>query len=140
MPVQVDVAEPRETMISTDDPARQHAQVLRSLAATPLDLVVLPGGQYVALVMSNTYYITSLVDGFGIVLPCLKATTSDWLLMDMASTSVAQRVRTQCNLVTVAHDNDTIFRNWACEAAPDGRAAEVGGFTPVSVGALFGAR
>jgi hypothetical protein len=140
MPVQVDVAEPRETMISTDDPARQHAQVLRSLAMTPLDLVALPGSQYVALVMSNTYYITSLVDGFGIVLPCLKATTSDWLLMDMASSSVAQRVRTECNLVTGPHDSNTIFRNWECEAAPDGQKPTLGEFTPISVGALFGAR
>ena len=139
-PVQLDVAEPRETMISTDDPARQHAQVLRALAISPLDLVALPGGQYVALVTTNTFYITSLTDGLGIVLPCLKAQTSDWMLMDMASSSVAQRVRTECKLTTGPHDNNTLFRNWECETAPDGQKPLMGDFTPLSVGALFGAR
>jgi hypothetical protein len=141
MPVELAVPEPRETMISTDDPARQHAQVLRSLAISPLDLVVLPGGQYVALVTTNTYYITSLTDQIGdIVLPCLKTQTSDWLLMDMASSSVAQRVRTECKLTTGPHDNQTIFRNWECEDPPEGEKPMMGEFTPMSVGALFGAR
>jgi hypothetical protein len=140
MPVELDLPEPRETMVSTDDPAAQHAQVLRALAITPLDLVTLPGGQYVALVMSNTYYINALSDSVGILLPCLRADTSDWLLLDMASSSTAQRVRTQCDLTVGPVDSSTPFPKWACEDAPEGQKPTLGEFQPVSVGALFGAR
>ncbi len=140
--ISIDVPEQRETMVSTDDPAGQHAQVLRSLAMTPLDLVTLPGGQYVGLVTSSTYFITSLVDGGTgtVILPCLKTTTGDWLLMDMASSTEAQRVRTQCNLMIGPHPPGTVFPGWTCENAPDGQNPTLGQYQPISVGALFGAR
>ena len=141
-PISVDVPEPRETMVSSDDPARQHAQVLRTLAMTPVDLVALPGGQYVGLVTTNTYFITALVDQLSgqMILPCLKATTGDWQLMDMASSTVSERVRTQCALTIGTRPPSTVFPNWECEAAPDGQKPTMGEFTPISVGALFGAR
>ena len=138
---EVDVPEPRETMISQQDDAHQHAQVLRSLAMTPLDLVTLPGGQYVSLVTTNTYYIAALVNpGNGqVILPCLKTTTADWMLMDMASSSVASRVRTLCNL-TIGTPAGTLFPDWLCEDPPQGELRTQGDYTPISVGALFGAR
>ena len=142
MPISIDVPEQRETMVSSDDPAGQHAQVLRALAMTPIDLVTLPGGQYVGLITTSTYFITSLIDGGTgtVILPCLKTTTGDWLLMDMASSTEAQRVRTQCNLMVGPHPNGTIFPNWTCEDAPDGQNPTLGQYVPISVGALFGAR
>jgi hypothetical protein len=136
---EVDVPEPRETMISLQDDAHQHAQVLRSLAMTPLDLVTLPGGQYVSLVTTNTYYIAALAQGATVILPCLKTQTADWMLMDMASSSVASRVRTQCNLM-IGTPAGTMFPDWACEDAPEGETPTQGDYTPISVGALFGAR
>ncbi|HEY3801412.1 MAG TPA: hypothetical protein VGL61_02360 [Kofleriaceae bacterium] len=141
--ISVDLPEPRETIVSTDDPGRQHAQVLKSLAMTPLDLVALPGGEYVSVVLQTRYFIQSLVDGNEVVLPCLDLTTGDWQLFDFATTTVAQRVRTECDLTigpTTSGANETPFKNWACDDAPDGQNPTQGSYTPISVGALFGAR
>jgi hypothetical protein len=143
--VQVDVPEPTETIISTDDPGLQHAQVLKSLAMTPLDLVTLPGGEYVSVVLQTRYFIQSLLETQGeseqVLLPCLDVTTGDWELFDYASTSVTQRVRTTCNLVVGSVDGSTTpFVHWACDEAPDGQNPLQGTYLPTSVGALFGSR
>ena len=140
MPTELDVPDPRETMTSLQDDAHQHAQVLHTMSLAPLDLVALPGGQYVSLITANSYYISALFSGSQEILPCLKATTSNWMLMDMASSSVASRVRTKCNLTVGPTTFGTIFPDWACEAAPEGQASTMGDYDPISVGALFGAR
>jgi hypothetical protein len=136
-PVEIQLPEERETMTSTDDMAEQHAQVLHPLSTLPLDLVALPGGQYVSLVTKNIYYIESLSDGFQVLLPCMKVTTGNWYLIDMASSSVAQRVRSSCDLM---YSMGAYFANWKCEAAPEGQRPALGEYMPVGVGALFGAR
>ena len=126
-------------MVDKNDVARQHAQVLKALGVVPSDLVTLPGGQYVGLVTKSRYYIEELTDGFGTrILPCLDATTADWILIDMASSSVAQRVRTSC-AVTV--EPGAFFADWECDQPPEGeRNAFPAQYTPTSIGALFGAR
>ena len=124
-------------MINTDVAAEQHAQVLHTLATVPLDLVALPGSQYVSLVTKNTYYIESLSDGLQILLPCMKVTTGNWYLIDLASSSLAQRVRSQCDLV---YGQNAYFRTWKCDAAPEGQRSTQGDYMPIGVGALFGAR
>ncbi|MBS1122844.1 MAG: hypothetical protein H6Q90_5072 [Deltaproteobacteria bacterium] len=134
--ITLDLPGRRETVFDEDDPAKQHAQVLRAFGTVPLDLVALPGGQYVGLVTTSNYYIEQLSQGTNIILPCLDATTSDWLLLDLASSSIAQRVRTSCEL-TVGPAND--FPNWKCDAPPPGELS-LFDYVPVSVGALFGAR
>lgn len=136
-PITLDVPGRRETIVDKLDPARQHAQVLKALTVVPQDLVALPGGQYVALVTKSRYYIEELSSGGTVILPCLDATTGDWLLLDAASSSVAQRVRTACNLTVGPAD---IFTQWECDAPPDGEASDFGDYMPTSVGALFGAR
>lgn len=136
-PIDVELPERRETMIDTDDPARQHAQVLHPLSTVPLDIVALPGGQYVSIVTKNSYYIESASDGVQYILPCLKASTSDWLLVDLASTSITQRVRTKCDLV---YRMNAYFASWACDAPPPAERSTQGDYAPVSVGALFGVR
>ena len=145
---EVDVPEPRETMYSLQDDAHQHAQVLRALAITPIDLVTLPGGQYVSLVTTNTYFIAALVNPNNgqEILPCLKTITGDWMLMDMANSSIASRVRTACNLMVGPTPSGTLFPEWKCEDPPAGEIRTQGGtgsagdYIPISVGALFGAR
>lgn len=142
MAQEVDVPDQRETIISLQDDAHQHAQVLRTFGLQPLDLVVLPGGQYVSLITKNTYYIAALGTGppqNAIILPCIEATTGNWLLVDMASASVAQRVRTQCPMPLVG-PSDSIFTDWDCDDPPEGQAPLQGAYMPTSVGALFGAR
>jgi hypothetical protein len=131
----------RETMISTDDPAMAEAQVLPALGLQPIDLVVLPGAQFVGVVTQSSYYTDARADSLNqIVLPCLLATTGDWMLVDMASSSIATRVRTQCKLITGPSALE--FQNWACDAPPVGEQNGTGipDYLPVSIGALFGAR
>ena len=138
MPIRIDVPARRETIFDAADPAEQHAQVLSALGTVPRDLVALPGGQFVGLVATSNYYIFQLADGLGtVILPCLDATTADWILLDLASASVSQRVRTSCELTVGDAD---IFRSWACDEPPLGERSAFGPYVPQTVGALFGAR
>ena len=137
--VTFDVPDRRQSIINTDDSASQHAEVLNSFSAEPIDLVALPGGQYVSLVARSSYFIQQLGDQNGfIVIPCLKATTADWLLMDMASVSVAGRVRTSCALTVGPSDDE--FVHWACDTPTQQETSTQGTYEATSVGALFGAR
>ena len=137
-PVTLDVPSRRETIIDKGDMARQHAQVLKALGVTPLDLVTLPGGQYVGLVTKSRYYIEELADQFQTILPCLDATTGDWMLIDLASSSVAQRVRTSCNVIV---GPGAFFDQWDCDDPPDGERNMMSmQYQPTSIGALFGSR
>ncbi len=142
MPITIDLPGRRETILDDDDPAHQHAQVLQSFGTVPLDLVALPGGQHVGIVTASNYYIQQLSDGIGgVILPCLNATTADWLLLDLATNSIAQRVRTSCALdVGPADPPPTGFPSWKCDVPPLGERSVFGEYVPQSVGALFGAR
>jgi hypothetical protein len=137
MPITIDLPDRRETLLDMDDPADGHAQVLRAFGSVPLDLVALPGGQHVGIVTSSNYYIEELTGGGLTILPCLNATTADWLLLDLASSSIASRVRTSCSLEVGDAD---LFPNWECDVPPPGEQSAFGEYVPLSVGALFGAR
>jgi hypothetical protein len=141
MPIELELPGRRETIFDADDPAKQHAQVLQAFGVVPLDLVAMPGGQQVALVTTSEYYIQELSDGVSIILPCLDATTADWMLLDLASSSTAERVRTSCALVVgPASQPPNGFPNWQCDDPPVGERSSFGDYVPTSVGALFGAR
>jgi hypothetical protein len=137
-PISLELPTRRETIVSRDDPALQHAQNLLPLSITPIDLVVLPSGQDVAVVSASTFFITQLTSTSAtVVLPCLQATTSDWMTIDLANAAIAQRVRTSCDLVVGRSD---LFVNWECGAPPEGEAPMTGSFVPLAVGAIYGAR
>ena len=141
--IDLTLPERRETVINTDDMAESHAQVMHPLGTVPLDIVVLPGGQYVSVVMRNSYYVESLYDSLNAlyILPCIKATSADWLLVDLASSSIAQRVRTSCMITAIRTGANVYFKNWDCDEAPEGEVNKQGmPYIPTSVGALFGAR
>lgn len=123
----------RETMIDIDDSAQQHAQVLKALSIVPLDLVTLPGGQFVSVIAKSKYFIAALLPS----LPCLDAMAEEWMLFDLASSAVAQRVRTFCEVDATPPIVD--FPNWACGDPPKAEMSKVQ-YHPTSVGALFGAR
>jgi hypothetical protein len=137
--ITVELPERRETMVDTTDLARQHAQVLHPLGTVPLDIVVIPGGQYVSIVSRSNFYIESLINAASqLVLPCLKAQSADWLLVDMASSSVAQRVRSHCEITNIRPG--AYFPSWDCDQPPEAERSIHGDYVPLSVGALFGAR
>jgi hypothetical protein len=127
----------RETMIDTDDPAREHAQVMKPLSALPLDLVVLAGGEFIGVATRYKYHSSALTDGIVVVLPEMDGTVSDLILIDGATLTAAQRVRTDCDLVT---GNADIFPNWECATTDEAETPRLGTFEPTALGALFGAR
>lgn len=127
----------RESMIDTDDPAREHAQVMKPLSALPLDLSVLAGGEFVSVATRYKYHSNAYTSGVVIVLPDMDGTTSDLILLDGATLTPAQRVRTRCLLVTGGAD---IFPNWECGVTDDAEAPRHGEFETTALGALFGAR
>jgi hypothetical protein len=142
MPVTLELPERRETMVDTDDMARSHAQVMHPLGTVPVDMVVLPGGQYLSIVARNSYYVESLYDALnGIyILPCIKTTSADWLLVDLASSSISSRVRTHCMITNIRTGANVYFPNWQCDDPPPAEQSTQGDYVPTSVGALFGAR
>lgn len=138
-PVTIELPERDQTMLDAGDGAGSHAQVMHPFGTVPLDLVALPGGQYVSVVTKNYYYIESAVDAtFGVILPCIKAETADWMLIDIASSSIAQRVRAHCMITNIR--SGALFPDWKCDDPPEGEMSKHGDYTPVSVGALFGVR
>ncbi len=137
--VTIELPERRETMLDSGDGAGSHAQVMHPLGTVPVDMVALPGGQYVSVVTQNNYYIESAVDGtFGVILPCLKTSTADWMLVDLASSSIVQRVRAHCMITAIRPG--ALFPNWECDQPPEAERSTQGDYVPVSVGALFGVR
>jgi len=145
-PIEIDLPERRETMLDAGDPrdsAHENARVLHPLYFEPLDIVVLPGSQFIAVVTKSTYYTMEFIGptsaGTAVILPCLTATTGDWLLIDAASSSVAERVRTECDL-TYGLNDVTVFQTWMCADPPAGEQNTLAPYLPTTVGALFGAR
>jgi hypothetical protein len=134
----------RETIVNTDDTSEQTAEVLKAYQLEAIDMVALPGGQFVSVVVNSSYFKEQAgeQDPFSgdteIVLPCQLANTSDWLLMDMANLTVFDRVRTRCDLMT--GQSDDIFKKWKCDDTTPEETSAVSAYTPISVGALFGAR
>ena len=146
-PIEIDLPERRETMLDAGDPrdsAHENARDLHPLYLEPLDLVVLPGGQYISVVTASTYYTMEFIGptsgGTAVILPCLSAKIGDWLLIDAASTAVAERVRTECDLTYGINDIQGVFQTWECADPPAGEQNTQAPYMPVAVGALFGAR
>lgn len=123
----------RETMLDENDGAEQHAQVLKALSIVPLDLVTLPGGQFVSVIAQSKYFIVALLPD----LPCLDAMAEEWMLFDLASSAVAHRIRTFCEVEAVPPL--VTFPDWKCGDPPTAEQSKVQ-YHPTSVGALFGAR
>ncbi|MGE5184522.1 MAG: hypothetical protein ACM31C_20770 [Acidobacteriota bacterium] len=146
-PIEIDLPERRETMLDAGDPrdsAHENARDLHPLYLEPLDLVVLPGAQYIGVVTTSTYYTMEFIGptsgGTAVILPCLSANIGDWLLIDSASTAVAERVRTECDLTYGINDIAGVFQTWECADPPAGEQNTQTPYFPTSVGALFGAR
>jgi hypothetical protein len=127
-----------ETVQALADPALELSSVMRALAAVPLDLVALPGNQYVGVITTNRYNATYLADAGAVIVPCFNVRASDWLLIDMANASFAQEVRSSCELTVGGAD---YFAEWQCAPPLPGHGPLNNiPYVPQSVGAMFGAR
>jgi hypothetical protein len=122
-----------------DYPDQDITQDLHANTAVGTDLVVMPGGEQLAITMSATMHGDQFVDIFGsTVIPELDITTQEYWLVDAASLTASQRVRMMCDLIVGTCDSGCIFRDWSC--LPDIHDIPGAEFTPSGMAALFGAR
>jgi hypothetical protein len=132
----------RETMITASDPVLELAQVMNARTLTPLDLAIVPGGQYIVLGFEATYDTVARVDIDGnIIIPEMQATSDDVAVIDTATGGVAQRIRSRCNLDFVGPSHPLYgFADWTCDIPPAGQVVTGADYQPGSLSVLFGAR
>jgi hypothetical protein len=138
----IELAPRRETMITESDPVLELAQVMNARTLTPLDLAIVPGGQYIVLGFEATYDTVARVDIDGnIIIPEMRATTDDVAVIDSATGGVAQRIRSRCNLDFVGPSDPFYgFADWRCDDPPAGQAPAGTDYQPGAISVLFGAR
>ncbi len=104
------------------------------------DLVILPGGEQLALLLSTVLHGDALGDdGFGgVLIPETDVTTEEYWVFDPSSAVITQRVRTTCDVEEGPCGTFCLVPEWAC--LPDIAAPAAGAFSPTGIAALFGAR
>jgi hypothetical protein len=132
----------RQQMNDTTDPAIEHAQVMKPMSALPLDMVVLAGGEFIAIATKYQFHSNQLIYNtpFGplIALPEMDVTTADVVVIAGATSVLTHRVRTTCTLDNIGPAD--IFPSWGCALPEAGQAPEPGAYQAAALGALFGAR
>jgi hypothetical protein len=102
---------------------------------------VVPGSEHVAVVQSASFAATEQGNFLGApVIPAMWMETEEFMLVNTATGTLSQRVRTRCFLEWESDDfNPPFLDYWECTAAP-GQETTTTEFTPGSVAVLFGGR
>jgi hypothetical protein len=129
-----------EVMTYDQDDGHELSIFLRADTEVPLDLVVLPHANQVAIVARMDSHRDAAYDvGLGTkVIPEMQASVWDVLLSDPVS-GATTRIRAMCKLQLIAN-SDAEFPNWSCAQADAGQAPANGEFTPATIGAVYGGR
>jgi hypothetical protein len=110
----------------------------------PVDLAVLPGGEYVALIGQMDSHRDSEYDESEdrTAIPTMDAEVYDVMLADPQTGSLAQRVRAKCTLTLMqpARPDVAEFPDWSCGDPPENETPTSSTFVPAAVAALYGAR
>lgn len=128
-----------ERVLATDVdfPDQDLTQDLHANEVIARDLVLLPGGEQLALTLRAVMHGDEVTDGFTSILPQLDITTEEYWLLDASTRVTNQQVRARCDVVQVCSFS-CYFDNWTC--LPDLDTPAVGPFVPSGITALFGAR
>lgn len=130
-----------EVMTYDFDEAKELSLNIHADTLVPLDLAVLPGAQYVALITRMDSHRPARFDTFSAtkVIPEMDALVHDIVLADPRTGAIAQRIRAQCVLTLIAKANAE-FPDWSC-ITPSGAETPLGGESvPTAIGALYGGR
>jgi hypothetical protein len=130
-----------EVMTYDFDDAKELSLNIHADTLVPLDMAVLPGAQYVALVTRMDSHRAARFDTVSAtkVIPEMNALVHDIVLADPASGAISQRIRAKCVLTLIAKTNAE-FPDWSC-ITTTGAETQLGGeSTPTAVGALYGGR
>jgi hypothetical protein len=137
---QVALAPKSEIMTFDGDPDQELSIFLHADTEVPLDLVVLPHADQVAIVARMDTHRAARYDTFNTkVIPEMQASVWDVLLSDPVS-GATTRIRAMCKLQVIQGSVTAEFPDWSCAIATDGEAPTGGEFTPVAVGAVYGSR
>jgi hypothetical protein len=136
---QVGLAPKSEIVTYDGDPLHEFSIFLHADTEIPLDLVVLPHANQVAMVARMDTHRDARLDTLGSkVVPEMQATVYDVLLSDPVS-GATTRVRALCDLQVIDNTNAE-FPNWSCADPLAGEAPTNGEFTPATIGAVYGGR
>ncbi len=130
-----------EVMTYDFDQAEELSLNIHADTLVPLDLAVLPGAQYVALITKMDSHRDARFDTVSAskVIPEMDAQIYDVVLADPQTGAVSQRIRAKCVLTLIAKSNAE-FPDWSCIATTGGETPAGGESTPTTVGALYGGR
>jgi hypothetical protein len=105
--------------------------------AAPIDIVVVPPGDQIALLYRADFHAPALSDGLKEVIPETTAHIAEYELLNATGGAVVQRVLVNCNL---QYDNMGSVASWKCEPAAGADWPLVGGFEPGNLAVLYGGR
>jgi hypothetical protein len=105
------------------------------------DLAVVPGSEHVAVIQTASFNATEEGNFLGApVIPAIMMESDEFLLVNTATGTLSQRVRTRCYLAWESDPfNPPFLDSWSCTQAP-GQETTTTEFVPTSVAVLFGAR
>jgi hypothetical protein len=130
-----------EVMTYDGDQAKELALNIHADSEVALDLAVLPGAQYVALIARMDAHRAARFDTSTgqKVIPEMDAVVQDIVLADPSSGAIQQRIRAKCVLTLIARTNAE-FPDWSCVSLIGAEQQLGGESTPTTIGALYGGR
>lgn len=130
-----------EVMTYDFDDANELSLNIHADTLVPLDLTVLPGAQYIAVVTRMDSHRAARFDTTTAtkVIPEMNALVHDIVLADPQSGAITQRIRAKCVLTLIAKTNAE-FPDWSCIETTGAETPIGGESTPTTVGALYGGR
>jgi len=140
-PQEVTLPPKAEVMTYDFDDAKELSLNIHADTLVPIDLAVLPGAQYVAVVTRMDSHREARFDTQTLtkVIPEMNATVHDLVLADPQTGAIAQRIRSKCTLQLIANSNAE-FPDWSCVTLSGAEAPLGGESTPTAVGAQYGGR
>lgn len=130
-----------EVMTYDFDDAKELSLNIQADTVVPLDLAVLPGAQYVALITRMDSHRAARFDTSTAtkVIPEMNALVHDIVLADPSTGAISQRIRAKCVLTLIAQSNAE-FPQWSCITATGAETPVGGESIPTTIGALYGGR
>lgn len=111
-----------------------------------IDLAVLPGAESIALMTHGEFVAEDVYGTINsqsvLVLPSMRITNNEYLLIDTATNSLVQRTRASCQ-IDILTANAMVGEGWMCEDGDPLVPYEEGGptgFVPTSLSVLYEAR
>ncbi len=140
-PQDVTLAPKAEVMTYDFDSQNELSLNIHADTLVPIDLAVLPGAQYVALITRMDSHRAARFDPAtgSKVIPEMNATVHDLVLADPQTGAIQQRIRARCVLTLIAKTNAE-FADWSCITASGAESPAAGESTPTTIGALYGGR